>query len=135
MSALRIGLLGAGAHAAQNHGPSWRDFVARNPGVVELVGVCDLDERRATEYASRFGFAGVHTDLDRLLDEGLDGLVAITPMDLTESVATKALEAGSLWSSKNHPVSALKARSDCSASQDRRGQNTWSPSIAVLCHL
>jgi predicted dehydrogenase len=49
MSALRIGLLGAGAHAAQNHGPSWRDFVARNPGVVELVGVCDLDERRATE--------------------------------------------------------------------------------------
>jgi predicted dehydrogenase len=97
--------------------------VARNPGVVELVGVCDLDERRATEYASRFGFAGVHTDLDRLLDEGLDGLVAITPMDLTESVATKALEAGSPWSSKNHPVSALKARSDCSASQDRRGQN------------
>ncbi len=91
---LRIGLLGAGAHSQQNHGPSWRDYVIRHPGVVELVAVCDLDADRAKAYADNFGFARVTTDLDQLLAEGLDGLVAITPMDVTEMLASRVLEAG-----------------------------------------
>lgn len=94
MSALRIGLLGAGAHSTQNHGPAWRDYVARHPGAVELVAVCDLDAERAQNYADCFGFAQVQTSLDALLDTGLDGLVAITPMDRTESLAGRILEAG-----------------------------------------
>ena len=94
MSALRIGLLGAGTHSAGNHGPAWRDYAQRHPVVVDLVAVCDLDADRGQAYADRFGFARVHTDLEQLLEEGLDGLVAITPMEVTEAVAGRILEAG-----------------------------------------
>ncbi|MDA0337108.1 MAG: Gfo/Idh/MocA family oxidoreductase [bacterium] len=94
MRALRIALLGAGSHSTQNHGPAWRDYVARHPGVVELVAVCDLDADRAQDYASRFGFAQAHTDLDALFDAELDGLVAITPMEATEQLAARILQAG-----------------------------------------
>lgn len=94
MSALRIGLLGAGEHSAGNHGPAWRDYAKRHPGAVDLVAVCDLDAHRGQAYADRFGFAGVHTDLEQLLAEGLDGLVAITPIEATEAVAVRILQAG-----------------------------------------
>ena len=94
MRELRIGLLGAGAHSVQNHGPAWRDYVARHPGTVDLVAVCDLDGGKARDYADRFGFSETHTDLEGILGEGLDGLVAITPMDVTETVAGRILEAG-----------------------------------------
>ena len=96
MSALRIGLLGAGEHSAGNHGPAWRDYAKRHPGAVDLVAVCDLDAHRGQAYADRFGFAGVHTDLEQLLAEGLDGLVAITPIEETEAVAVQILQAGVL---------------------------------------
>lgn len=94
MTARRIGLLGAGSHSSQNHGPAWRDYAARHPGTVELVSVCDLDAGRAREYADRFGFSGACTDLQQLLDAGLDGLVAVTPMEQTEALATRILQAG-----------------------------------------
>lgn len=94
MKALRIGLLGAGSHSSQNHGPAWRDYARRNPGVVDLVSVCDLDGVRARQYAERFGFAASCTDLQELLDADLDGLVAVTPMYLTEPLVSRILQAG-----------------------------------------
>jgi predicted dehydrogenase len=107
MSALRIGLLGAGAHAAQNHGPSWRDFVARNPGVVELVGVCDLDERRATEYAH-----GPHRERRHQGSGGRVPVVIEKPPGVGVEGAQRLLGV---------------AR--------QTGTKQWSPSIAVLRHL
>lgn len=95
MTALRIALLGAGNHSRSNHGPSLRDYCEAHPGAVELVAVCDLDEARARACADEFGFAAVHTDLARMLaTERLDGLVAVTPMEVTEAVAGQALRAG-----------------------------------------
>jgi myo-inositol 2-dehydrogenase/D-chiro-inositol 1-dehydrogenase len=93
MTALRIGVLGAGGHSTSNHGPAWRDVAVRD-GQVERVIVCDLDEARARTYAERFGFARTCNSLDDLLAEGLDGIAAITPMDLTEELAGRILEAG-----------------------------------------
>lgn len=94
MTALRIGVLGAGAHCTVNHGPSWRDVAAARPGEVELVAVCDLDAERGQTFADRFGFARSVTDLDALLQEGLDGIAAITPIAVTEALAGRILEAG-----------------------------------------
>lgn len=92
---LRIALLGAGSHSRIHHGPSLRDWAARHPGQVELVAVCDLDRDRARAYAAEFGFAGVRTDLAGMLaDDGLDGLVAVTPMARTEELAGLALRSG-----------------------------------------
>ena len=45
--------------------------------------------------ADRYGFARVYDDLDRMMvSEDLDGLVAITPIPVTVSVARRAIEAG-----------------------------------------
>lgn len=94
MTALRIALLGAGSHSRSHHGPSLRDWAARHPGQVERVAVCDLDEAKATAYAQEFGFSAVRTDLARMLaEDGLDGLVAVTPMARTEDLASQVLRA------------------------------------------
>ena len=92
---IRIAVLGAGSHSSGNHGPALRTFVAQNPGVVELAAVCDLDEAKARGYAEEFGFANIYTDMDRMLgEEQLDGLVAVTPIALTEELAGVLLPHG-----------------------------------------
>jgi len=91
----RIGVLGAGAHSSSNHGPALAEYVRRHPGEAKLAAVCDLDEARASEYAARFGFAEVYTDLEKMLGEAdLDGVVAVTAMAQTEELAGRVLEAG-----------------------------------------
>ena len=92
---IRLGVLGAGAHSTIHHGPSLRAYAKRYPGVVELAAVCDLDQSRAETYAREFGFQTVYTDLEIMLAEaGLDGVVAITPVDLTEELAGRVLRSG-----------------------------------------
>ncbi|MFH1570771.1 MAG: Gfo/Idh/MocA family oxidoreductase [Gemmatimonadota bacterium] len=91
----RIGVLGAGSHSSTNHGPALREYARQHPGQIELAAVCDLDEGRARAYARQFGFAEVYTDLGRMVDGArLDGLVAVTPMERTEELATRVLELG-----------------------------------------
>jgi myo-inositol 2-dehydrogenase / D-chiro-inositol 1-dehydrogenase len=81
--ALRIAVLGAGGHSELEHGPPLRRCAAERPGL-ELAAVCDLDADRAQRYATEFGFAAVYTDLEAMLStERLDGLVAVTPLNLT----------------------------------------------------
>ncbi len=72
-----------------------RTFVAQNPGIVELAAVCDLDEARARKYAEEFGFADTYTDMAEMLEEEqIDGLVAVTPIALTEQIAGALLPHG-----------------------------------------
>ncbi len=92
---VKIAVLGAGSHNRAFHGPALKYIKQDNPDAVELVAVCDIDEEKARRYAEDFGFAAVYTDLDRMLaEEEIDGLAAITPVPLTEEIATKLLPVG-----------------------------------------
>ncbi|MCD4823261.1 MAG: Gfo/Idh/MocA family oxidoreductase [Phycisphaerae bacterium] len=89
---LRIAVLGAGQHSIEHHGPPLRRIQSQQPDALELVAVCDLDQARAKDYAERFGFGKVYADLDEMLAaEKLDGLVVVTPVKLTASLATRLL--------------------------------------------
>ncbi len=61
MTAPRIAVVGAG-YFAQFHLEGWRDAGA------PVLGLCDLDAKRAQALADRFGIAHVCTDVEELLD-------------------------------------------------------------------
>src|SRR5690606_23043668 len=86
---IRLGVLGAGGHSRATHGPALRHLKRRDPGRVELAAVCDLDRDKASAYAAEFGFARAYADVEAMLAaERLDGLVAVTPLKLTERIAS-----------------------------------------------
>lgn len=89
---IRIALLGAGSHSRYNHGPGLRHTARKYPDLVELAAVCDLDAAKARAYADDFGFEKVYTDLHRMIEqERPDGIVAITPVPLTEEIVCQLL--------------------------------------------
>lgn len=89
---IRIALLGAGSHSRYNHGPGLRYAARKYPDLVELVAVCDLDAEKARAYADDFGFEKTYTNMHEMIDqERLDGIVAITPVPLTEQIACELL--------------------------------------------
>lgn len=68
---------------------------SRRPEEIKLAAVCDLDLGRAESFATEFGFQRVYSNLnDMLAYEKLDALLAITPLRLTEEVATRLLPLG-----------------------------------------
>ncbi len=92
---VRIGVLGTGAHSRATHGPALREIVRRSPGGVELAAVCDLEAEKARDYASEFGFERAYSDIDEMLGrEDLDGLIAVTPVKLTEKIVSALLPRG-----------------------------------------
>jgi predicted dehydrogenase len=66
---------------------------AQNP-LVELVGICDLDEERARRVAEKYAIPKVFSDVDRLLDEGLDGISIATPDNAHTAIVLKAAAKG-----------------------------------------
>ncbi|MGI5820216.1 MAG: Gfo/Idh/MocA family protein [Armatimonadota bacterium] len=91
----RIGLLGAGSHSYANHGAALKYLRDRSPDALHLAAVCDLDGEKARRYARDFGFEAACTDIDRMLtDHDIDGLILITPVELTEELATRLLPLG-----------------------------------------
>ena len=85
---IRLAVIGAGNHSASNHGAALRACKAAHPEAVDLAAVCDLDLKKAGAYAERFGFLKTYDDYDRMLTEVRpDGLIAITPLTLTERIA------------------------------------------------
>jgi predicted dehydrogenase len=84
---VRLGAVGAGWWATSNHFPI---FAARDD--VDLVGVCGLGDLSAVR--DEFGFGFATSDVDALLDAGLDAVVVTTPHDLHYDVAAKALDRG-----------------------------------------
>lgn len=91
----RIGILGAGGHASQQHGEALKRAVVRAEGHVELTAVCDAQREKAERFAAAYGARRVFDRLDTMLDETpLDGLLAITPLALTEALVTQLLPHG-----------------------------------------
>jgi len=92
---IRIVVLGAGNHSSGNHGPALRTYAAEHPGEIELAAVCDLDSAKAQEYADTFGFARTYTEVEAMLsEEQPDGLIAVTPIVLTEEIVSRLLVHG-----------------------------------------
>jgi predicted dehydrogenase len=90
MPALRVALAGAGNIAAL-HLPAYVQF----PEQVELVAVCDVDERLARTRARDAGVERVFTDFDAMLREvACDAVDICTPHDLHAPLAHAAIEAG-----------------------------------------
>ena len=73
MTRLRVGLLGCGGIAAKHAGA-----VAALGDRMELVACCGRDPERTQAFANVHGGAAF-VDLDRMLDEGIDLLVATLP--------------------------------------------------------
>lgn len=87
----KIAVLGAGAHS-QLHGRALRLLCGKYPERMSLNAVCDLDLERARRYAGDYGFAKVYADVENMLDrERPDGLIAVTPLDLTTRIVGELL--------------------------------------------
>lgn len=92
---IRLAVIGAGSHSTSNHGAALRACKAAHPDQVELAAVCDLDLKKAQTYASKFGFLKTYDNYDKMLaSERIDGLIAITPLPLTEKIAGDLLTRG-----------------------------------------
>jgi predicted dehydrogenase len=92
---VRLAVIGVGSHSTSNHGAALRACRAAHPDQVELAAVCDLDLKKAQVYAEKFGFLRTYDNYDRMLaSERLDGLIAITPLPLTEQIAGDLLTKG-----------------------------------------
>ncbi len=92
---MKIVLLGAGDHSSGNHGPSLLRCKEEMGGELELAAVCDLDLERAEGYARRFGFDRAYGDVEEMVErERPDGMVAVTPLVVTEEVVSKIMRLG-----------------------------------------
>ncbi|MDG5472724.1 Gfo/Idh/MocA family oxidoreductase [Jeotgalibacillus sp. ET6] len=89
MTRLKIGVVGAGSIAQKRHLLEY----AENDQV-EVVAICDINEKRAQEAADKFGIAKVFTNYHELLKEDLDAVSVCTPNYLHAPVSVAALKAG-----------------------------------------
>ena len=71
----RIVLIGCGQIGRLGHLPALG--MLRDQGVLDLVGVCDLDEKRAEEAAREFGVPSWGADWSRVADEAGATAVAV----------------------------------------------------------
>ena len=85
---VRLGIVGAGI---------WGTMHARaytqNPSV-ELVAICDLDIQKACRLAEQSGHPSVYSNLDEMLNQGLDGISVVTPDHAHTEVVLKAVARG-----------------------------------------
>ena len=89
MTAVRIGVVGAGAIAQMAHLPA----ISRTKGA-QLVALCDNDRAKARSLADRFEIPDVFTDIEELLEyDELDAVVVATPNHLHEPHVLRALAA------------------------------------------
>ncbi len=89
MTAVRVGVVGAGAIAQLAHLP----VLAKMRGA-QLVALCDNDGPKARALADRFGVPDVFTDIEDLLEfDELDAVVITTPNHLHEPHVLSAVQA------------------------------------------
>jgi len=91
----KIALIGGGHHSRQNHLPALQRYCAENPGEIELRAFCDINEDVARQTAERYQFTNHYNDIAAMLEaETLDGVIAVTPVAVTQAVATQIIEQG-----------------------------------------
>jgi predicted dehydrogenase len=89
VSAVRVGVVGAGAIAQLAHLP----VLSKMRGA-QLVALCDNDGPKARALADRFGIPDVFTDIEDLLEfDELDAVVITTPNHLHEPHVLSAIAA------------------------------------------
>ncbi|MDZ5711067.1 Gfo/Idh/MocA family protein [Jeotgalibacillus haloalkalitolerans] len=89
MAKLKVGVVGAGSIAKHRH---LAEYAANKN--VEIVAICDINEKRAKEMAKKFGAAQTFTDYKDLVKLDLDAVSVCTPNHLHAPVSIAALEAG-----------------------------------------
>ena len=87
MKKIRVGVIGTGA-MGKHHPRIYSEMKE-----VELVGVADIDERRAAEVAAEYNTAAFG-DCERLLKNDLDAVSIAVPTSLHKEVALKAANYG-----------------------------------------
>lgn len=92
--AFKICVIGCGGIAMSSHGPAYRRYADLHPEV-ELVGCCDLDERKAAAFGKRIGFARHYTDFAVMLTQEKPHAVAVlTPPDTIPAIAIAVMRRG-----------------------------------------
>ncbi len=87
-------MIGCGSFARQFHGPAQQRCAAQDP-TLELAACCDVDENRARDYGSAFGYARHYTDLLAMLAaERPDAVVLAVPPGITSVAASLVLARG-----------------------------------------
>ncbi|MFH1008366.1 MAG: Gfo/Idh/MocA family oxidoreductase [Candidatus Latescibacterota bacterium] len=104
---LRVGIYGAGNWARETHIPN----LLRLEGV-EIVALCDVDERACRETAGRFGIAHTYAEgHDMLRAEDLDVLYSCVPAFARTDVEARAAQQGiHLFSEKPQATHMAVAR-------------------------
>ena len=87
MKKIRVGVIGTGA-MGKHHPRIYNEMKE-----VELVGVADVDERRAAEVAAEYN-TEAFTDCERLLKNDLDAVSIAVPTSLHKDIALKAANYG-----------------------------------------
>ncbi len=84
----RVGVVGAG-YVANHHLRALRDLP-----FVEIVGVCDTDEKRARDVAAKYGVQGVFRNLDEMQSAYPDVVHVLTPPASHCELTLQALDMG-----------------------------------------
>ena len=87
MKKIRAGVIGVGA-MGKHHSRIYSEMKG-----VELVGVADVDERRAAEVAAEYN-TEAFTDCERLLKNDLDAVSIAVPTSMHKEIALKAANYG-----------------------------------------
>lgn len=105
--AVRVGIYGAGSWANRTHIPNLLNLEG-----VEIVALCDMDERARRSTAERFGIHRTYTDgHDMLGSEDLDVLYSCVPAFARTDVEATAAERGiHLFSEKPQAIRMAVAR-------------------------
>jgi predicted dehydrogenase len=105
---VRIAIIGVGSIAEQQHLPAVRSL----DGEAELVGVCDVDGRRVTEFCERNGVTGGYVDVEELLARTKPNLVHVcTPPGTHAALAERIMRAGA-WAYVEKPPCASLSELD-----------------------
>jgi myo-inositol 2-dehydrogenase / D-chiro-inositol 1-dehydrogenase len=92
---IRLGLIGCGEHSERGHAIPLARYKADHPDEVTLAAACDLRVERALEFCGKYGFLAAYQSLDDLLmQESLDGCIAVMPPGKISEVGVKLLGLG-----------------------------------------
>ena len=91
MSKLRVGIAGSGGIARGPHMRGWKECAKD----CEVVACCDIDEKRARDFAAEHGVKGFYTDYREMLaKEDLDVVDICTPNAFHYPIAVASSVAG-----------------------------------------